>query len=325
MNQSQNKRSVIVGLFVFLGVVFLVSGILMIGDLHKTFSKKINIVSLFEDVSGLQVGNNVSFSGVKIGIVSDLHFYEKSKVEVVMEIETKAQQYIRKDAKVKISSDGLIGNKILVIYGGSERSGEVQDGDHLMVEKTFSAEDMIVTLQENNKNFLAITTDFKAISKKLSSGDGTLGKLLNDNSVYANMDAAAMSLQMASAKAEQLVSSLAIFTSGLSKKGTLVNELVTDTIVFNSVKASVLQLRQIADTAFVFISNIKDAGSNSKTSIGILLHDEESGTRLKETIKNLESSSKKLDDNLEAVQHSFLLKGFFKKRVQAVQPDSALK
>ena len=271
----------------------------------------------------MQKGNNIWFSGVKIGTVSKIQFYGNSQVVVNLNIETKVQQYIRKDAKVKISSDGLIGNKILVIYGGSDGSGEVQDGDHLLVEKTFSAEDMIVTLQENNKNFLAITTDFKSISKKLNAGEGTLGKLLNDNAVYANMDAAAASLQMASAKAEQLVNSLAVFTSGLSKKGTLVNELVTDTVVFNSVKSTVLQLRQIADTAFVFMSNIKDAGSNPKTSIGLLLHDEESGTRLKETIKNLESSSKKLDDNLEAVQHNFLLRGFFKKKAAMAKPDSA--
>ncbi len=287
MNDSSNKRIVIVGLFVFLGLTFLVGGVLMVGNLHETFKQKIKVVSLFDDVSGLQTGNNVLFSGVKIGIVSSLNFYGKSQVEITMKIETKVQQYIRKDSKVKISSDGFIGNKTLVIYGGTSNTEEVQEGDTLEVEKTFSSEDMINTLQENNKNFLAITTDFKTISKKIASGEGTIGKLINDNSVYANINAATLSLQTASVKAQQLVRSLSDFSAGLNKKGTFANELTTDTIVFNSMKASVLHLQEISDTAVIFIKNLKEASSNRNTPIGVLLHDEKAGTQLKESIKNL--------------------------------------
>jgi phospholipid/cholesterol/gamma-HCH transport system substrate-binding protein len=167
-----------------------------------------------------------------------------------------------------------------------------------------------------------ITTDIKAMSKKLASGEGTIGKLLNDTSVYENIRAATASLKDVSVKAQQLASSLAIFSSGLNKKGTLANELTTDTVIFNSVKASALQLQQIADTATAFISNLKQAGSNPNTSIGVLLYNEESGARLKETIKNLESSSEKLNDDLEAAQHSFLLRGFFKKKEKAGEGDS---
>ena len=314
MNDSSNKRAVIVGLFVFLGLSFLVAGILMVGNIHDTFKRKMKVVSLFDDVSGLQTGNNVLFSGVKIGTVSYLHFYGKSQVEVSMNIETKVQQYIRKDAKVKISSDGFIGNKILVIYGGTSNAEEVQEGDTLVVEKTFSSEDMINTFQENNKNLLAITSDFKTISKKLASGEGTIGKLINDNSIYSNINAATISLQIASTKAQLLVRDLTEFSVGLNKKGTIANELVNDTIVFNSLKTSVLQLQQIADTAAVFISNLKEAGVNPNTPIGVLLHSEVAGKQLKESIKNLEKSSIKLDEDLEAAQHNFLLRGYFKKK-----------
>jgi phospholipid/cholesterol/gamma-HCH transport system substrate-binding protein len=322
MNESPNRRAVIVGLFVFFGLLFFLAGILIVGDLRETFKNKMKVVSLFDDVGGLQKGNNIWFSGVKIGTVSNLDFFGESQVEVSMKIDIKAQQYIRKNAKVKISSDGFIGNKILVIYGGTAEAEEVQEGDTLGVEKTFTSEDMINTLQENNKNLLVITTDFKAVSKKLAAGEGTIGKLLNDTSVYANINAATASLQSASAKAQQLVSSLAIFSSGLNKKGTLANELTTDTIIFNSVKASALQLQQIADTATAFISNLKQAGSNPNTPIGVLLYNEESGARLKETIKNLESSSKKLNEDLEAAQHNFLLRGYFKDKAKAGESDS---
>ena len=321
MNESTNKRAVVVGFFIFMGLLFLFGGILIVGNLRETFNRKIELVSRFDDVNGLQKGNNVWYSGVKIGTVSSLDFYGKSQVEVSMNIETKTRQYIRKDAKVKISSDGIIGNKILVIYGGTEKFAEVQEGDTLEVEKTFSSEDMINTLQDNNNNILAITNDLKIITKQMTSGEGTIGKLLNDSSVYVNINAATTSLKMASAKAQQLVSTLETFSSNLNKKGTLANELTTDTVVFKSVKASVLQLQQMADTATVFITNLKQAGSNPKSSVGVMLYDEESGAHLKETIKNLESSSKKLDEDLEAAQHNFLLRGFFKKKAKAKKTD----
>lgn len=322
MNESPNKRAVIVGIFIFIGLAFLLAGILIVGNLRETFNVKMKVITLFDDVSGLQRGNNVWFSGVKIGSVDNLNFYGKSQVEVIMNISKSAQQYIRKDAKVKISSDGIIGNKILVIYGGTDAVAEVQEGDTLSVEKTFSSEDMINTIQENNKNLLVITNDFKIISKKLAAGEGTIGKLLNDSSVYSNIDAATASLQGAAAKAQQLAGSLATFSAGLNKKGTLANELTTDTVIFKSVKASVVQLQQMADTASTFITNLKQAGNNPNSAIGVLLYDEQSGAHLKAAFKNLESSSVKLDEDLEAAQHNFLLRGYFKKKAKAAEKDS---
>jgi phospholipid/cholesterol/gamma-HCH transport system substrate-binding protein len=316
MNESPNKRAVIVGVFVIVGLAFLLSGVLIVGNLRETFNRKMELVSLFDDISGLQPGNNIWFSGVKIGTVNSLNFHGKSQVEVDMNVAVKAKKYIRKDAKVKISSDGLIGNKILVIYGGTEGFAEVEDGDTLKVEKTFTSEDMINTAQENNKNILAITNDIKVITRKLATGEGTLGQLLNDSLIYININATIESLQKASAKAEKMLATLSQFSSNLNKKGTLANELTTDTVVFKSVKASVLQLQQMADTATVFIANLKQASKNPNSAVGVLLHDEEAGAFLKESLKNLESSSKKLDEDLEAAQHNFLLRGYFKKKAK---------
>ena len=314
MNESSNRRSVFVGLFVILGILFLIGGILMVGNLHETFKSKMVINSLFDDVGGLQKGNNVWFSGVKIGIVSDMNFHGTSQVEVTIKVDVKAQKYIRKDSKVKISSDGLIGNKILVIYGGTTNAGQVEEGDYLGVEKTFTSDDMINTLQENNVNILAITKDFKVISKQLANGEGTIGKLLTEDEIYTHINAAAASLQLASAKAEQLTGSLATFSSNLNKKGTLANELTTDTVIFKSVKGSVLQLQHMADSASALVADLKKVASNPNSTIGVLLRNEETGARIKETIKNLESSSQKLDEDLKAAQSNFLLRRYFKKQ-----------
>ena len=316
MKKSPNKRAVIVGLFIFVGLLLLVVCVLIIGNLHETFKKKTEIVTLFDDVGGLQVGNNIWFSGVKIGTVSSLKFYADRKVKVMMKVEDKAVPYIHQDAFVKLSTDGLIGNKILVIYGGTSKRPQISEGDTLRVEKAFSSDEMINTLQANNKNLLEITNDFKIISHKIASGEGTVGKLIGDNSLYSHLDSATLSLQNASIQAKQLITSLTIFSKGLNKKGTLANELTTDTVVFKSIKASVLHLQQMSDNANVFITNLKEASTNPNSTIGVLLHDEESGARIKQTIKNLEAGTLKLDQDLEAAQSSFLLKGFFKKQAK---------
>jgi phospholipid/cholesterol/gamma-HCH transport system substrate-binding protein len=318
MNESTHRHTIMVGLFVLLGLVILISGVLLIGNLDRSFQNKIKLISYVDDVSGLQKGNYIWFSGVRIGTVKSLRILRSSGVEVVMDIESKIKENIHVDARVKLGSDGLIGNRILVIFGGTPTAGSIEDGDTLKFEKTLDADDLINTLQQNNENLKAITGDFKVISRKLAEGEGTVGKLLNDNSLYENINSAAASLQGASAKADKMMSSLADFSSGLKKEGTLAHELTSDTVVFNSIKATIQKLSYIADTATIFINNLKEAAGNPKTSVGVLLHDENTGAALKVTIKNLEKSSDKLNTDLEALKHSFLLRGYFKHN-----PDSA--
>lgn len=322
MNDKSNKRPVWVGLFILLGIVFLVGGILMIGNLHGTFKKKMEVVAFFDDISGLQSGNNVWFSGVKIGTVGKISFYEESQVEVIVKLDVKSQEYIRKNAKIKIGSDGLIGNKILIIYGGTPRAAQVESGDTLYVEKTFSQDDMINTLQENNVNLLSITNALKILSTNILEGKGTLGKLVSDDKVYDNLESATASLRVTSDGASKLISSLNQFSSGLNAKGSLANDLVNDTVVFNSLKASAIQVRQLADSANALMNNLQAAEKNQNTALGVLLHDEKTGKNLKETVENLNSSSAKLDEALEAAQHSFFLRRYFKKKDKAAKKDA---
>ncbi|MBK9489148.1 MAG: MCE family protein [Haliscomenobacter sp.] len=324
MQDQQNKHAVMVGVFVLAGLLLLVVAIFMVGDINDTFKRKIELVTLFDDVNGLEEGNNIWFSGVKIGTVSSLAFYGKSQVAVGLKIDTKHKQYIKKDSKIRISADGLIGNKILVIFGGNTRSGAVEEGDTLLVEKTFSSEEILNMFQENNKNVLAITTDFKNISKKIADGEGTIGKLLAENTLYDQLNSTTASLQNTSQRAEVLVNSLVDFSAGLNKKGTLANELTTDTTVFKSVKASVFQLKQTTDNAAAMVANLKTSSSNPNTPMGVLIQDQKAGTQLKGIIENLEGSSQKLEENMEALQHNFLLRGFFKKKAKKAKQDSLL-
>ena len=307
MNEATNKRAIGVGVFIIIGLLLLVGGVMTVGNLHSTFQKKMTVSTVFGDVNGLQSGNNIWFSGVKIGTVKKIKFYGDREVMVIMNINIESKEYIRKDAKVKVSTDGLIGNKILVIYGGTSSFQEIEEGDTLSNELLFTTEDIMNTVQQNNLNILKLT-------KKLSDGEGTIGKLINSDSIYNNLASTSQSLKKASESAQYLIASLANFSTKINKKGNLINDLASDTVVFNSMKLSALNLNKISDSANVFINNLNHASKNPKSPIGVMLHDEQAGANLKTTIINLESSSKKLDQDLEALQHSFLLRRYFKKK-----------
>ncbi len=319
MTANIGRRATIVGLFLFIGLIILMAGILTIGNLHNSFVKKFEVTTIFDEVNGLQTGNNIWFSGVKIGTVSALEFCGKSQVRVSMKIDKAAQGYIRKDAKAKVSSDGLIGNKIIVIYGGSDSASPINNGDVLIVEKTLSTDDMMNTLQENNKNLLAITGDFKLISKKILAGEGTLGKLLTDETLFDNVNLTVATLKNAALNAEKLTASLSVYSKKMNQEGSLTNDLVTDTTLFNSIRATVAELKQIATVASGITASLKTATgdlNNTNSPIGVILHDQPAATDIKSTIKNLESSTQKLNEDLEALQHNFLLRGYFKKKAK---------
>jgi phospholipid/cholesterol/gamma-HCH transport system substrate-binding protein len=320
MKQSNNKRAVIVGIFIFLGLAILVAGVLTLGGQQNTFQKKITVKAIFDDVGGLQTGNNVWFSGVKIGTVKKMTFRGTSQVEVIMNIDRKDQQYIRKDAKARISSEGFIGNKLVVIYGGSIGAQQVEDGDLLGVEKALSTDEMLTTLQENNKNLLAITTDFKTISQRLIKGEGSVGKLLTDETLANNLETTVAGLKQASANAQRLTASISDYASKLQSEGSLTNDLVTDTVIFSRLKTAVAQLQQTTKTATEVANNFKEVSTkvnSSNSPVGVLLNDPQAAADLKATLANLNAGTEKLDENMEALQHNFLLRGFFKKKAKA--------
>ncbi len=305
MNESRNKRSAGVGVFILIGLLFLAGGILTIGNLHSTFQNKTTINTIFKDVNGLQSGNNIWFSGVKIGTVKKTEFYGKSDVKVLMNINSESKMYIRKDAKVKISTDGLIGNKILIIYGGSSSHPEIEEGDNLSNETSLSTDTIMNTLQQNNLNVLAIT-------KKLSAGEGTIGRLLNNDSLYTSLSASLTDLQRTAENAKQAAISIAKFSANLNKTGSLLNGLTTDTLAFNTVKSSILKINRIADTVVFLANGLKDIHTNPESPLFIMFHDAQTGAQLKSIMSNLKSSSENLNKDLLGLQHTFLLKRYFK-------------
>ncbi len=318
-HKTDRKKAITVGIFLFIGILIFLLGVFTLGGQRKTFVKSFKLEVVFDDIQGLKVGNNVWFSGVKVGIIKKIEFFGTSQVKVTLNVEEEAHKYIHKDAKASISSDGLIGSKIVVIDGGSPKFPFIEDGDLIAVNKTLSTDDIMKTLQVNNKNLNDITKDFKFIANNLVEGKGTMGALLTDQQIADDFKSIVRNLEATTASTNRMALQLNTFSSKLNTKGGLADELLTDTVIFASLKSSITELQKTAASTAKMTENLDHASgqlTKSDNAVGILLNDPKTAGQVKGLINNLETSSKKLDENMEALQHNFLLRGFFKKKAK---------
>jgi len=188
---------------------------------------------------------------------------------------------------------------------------------------------MMATLSKNNDNLLAVTQNFIKITDNMVEGKGSIGKLLKDETFADELDKTVTTLRIASGNLEKLSANVSNYTAKLNKPGNLANDLVTDTVVFSNLRSTVAQLQSVTvksegimDSVQNAITTVNKGLKNTNAPAGMLLGDEKSATDLKITFQNLQSASKKLDEDLEAVQHNFLLRGYFKKKAKRDKEDS---
>ena len=318
--RNDSKKSVIVGVFVLIGIIIFVAGTLTLGGQQKKFVKSISLNAVFDDIAGLQTGNNVWFSGVKIGTVRRINFYGDSQVEIVMNVESKVREYIRKDSKATIGSDGLIGNKIIVIYGGTTQAPAVEDGDRLMSEMPLDTDKMMETLQENNKNLVTITENLKVLTTKIAQGQGIVGTVMTDSLLGENFKSIITNLDRAATNSNRMINEMNRFTSNLNKEGNLFHDLTTDKTLYSDLQASIKELQATATNANKLTDNLNDitAKLNDKNNTaGMILNDEEFANSLKNTLVNIDSSSVNLNRGLEALEYTWPFRKGFKRKAKA--------
>jgi phospholipid/cholesterol/gamma-HCH transport system substrate-binding protein len=320
MEAGESKRALIVGIFIALGIVIFVLGIFTLGSNQKSFGGGIQISAVFDDVAGLKKGGAVWFSGVKVGTINTIKFQGVSQVNVRITVDKNVQSFIHRNAGVRISSEGLIGNKIIVIDGGSPQAPIVQDGDVLQSEKLLSTDDITKTLQQNNVNILAITTDLKKVSHQLAEGKGMIGALMSDTILAMKFRKIVQNLDNTTTATTRMAMELDKFGAKLNSKGTLADNLLTDTVTYNKLRASVTNLQHTTASAAETMSNLNKASNQlngTNSAIGVLLNDPKGAVKVQTTLDYLQQSSIKLNDDLEAAQHNFFLKGFFKDKAKA--------
>lgn len=318
--RGENKRTVIVGIFVFLGIAILVAGVLTLGGQQKKFVKAIHLKTVFDDIGGLQTGNNIWFSGVKIGTVRKINFYGESQVEVEMNVEKSVAEFIRKDSKATISSDGLIGNKIIVIYGGSTEVPAVEDGDRLEAVMPLDTDKMMETLQVNNENLVDITADLKVLTGKIANGEGIVGAVMTDSALAVNFKSILSNLERASVNSNRMINELNAFTGKLNQKGYLFNDLVTDTTLVKDLQASMESLRQTAENSQQLtkeLQAITDKLNSTENAMGMLMNDPEFAEYLKNTMQNADSATYNLNKGMEALEYTWPFNKGFKRKAKA--------
>lgn len=328
MDTGESKRALIVGIFIALGIVIFVLGIFTLGSSQKSFGGGIQISSVFDDVAGLKKGGSVWFSGVKVGTISSIRFKGTSQVDVHMTVDKAIQSYIHRNAGVRISSDGLIGNKIIVIDGGSPQAPVVQDGDVLQAEKLLSTDDITKTLQQNNMNILSITSDLKKVSREIAEGKGMVGALMGDTVLAMKFKKIVQNLDNTTAATTRMAMQLDKFGAKLNSKGTLADNLLTDTSTYPQIRASINNLKRTTATAAEAMENLNKASNQlngTNSIIGVLLNDPKGAVKVQSSIDNLQQGTVKLNEDLEAARHNFFLKGYFKDKAKAAKADSLKK
>lgn len=317
MNTHERKRSLTVGLFVLLGLIILVAGILVLGTQQNRFSRNLVITTFFHDVKGLKVGNNVWFSGVKVGIVKDIKFQSIDDVKVVMHIEEKSSQFIRADVVAKLGSDGLIGNAIVSLVGGSEKMPVIEDGDVIKSVASTDTEAMFATLQTNNENLVEITKNFAILSKEMVEGKGVVGALMTDSAITLSLKNSLKTLDKVMLDVHRASGNLAGLMNKLNSDRGLIYDLTTDTAIFANLRESTAQLQGVTETASMLMANLNEASArlNEKdNAVGVLTNDPEAAAEIKQILHNLNGSTEKLDENMKALQSNFFFRGYFKKQ-----------
>ena len=324
MKTTHNKQKVTVGLFVFFGLLILVIGVLTLGGRKNAFEKTITLNTVFNDVSGLQKGNNVWFAGIKVGTVKKVMLSGFGQIDVQIKVKKESMDFIHEDARVKIGSDGLIGNKILIIYGGTPTAFTVKPGDTLKSEIPLNTAQMMNTLDESNQNLSQITSNLKTVSKKMVDGEGTLGQLFTEDSLANSLKMTANTLQYASESIRLLTSNLADYTNKMQRKGVLANDFVSDTIFFSRLKDASVQIHDASKNAKELTDNLNQVSYRMRDSsnlAGVVLQDKAAADKLRTSVENIQSGTQKFDENMEALKHNFLFRGYFRKKEKQRQAE----
>ncbi len=187
--KTTSGQKIKIGVFTFIGLLVLVLAIFFIGNRKNLFSSTFTVYGTFKNVNGLQVGNNVRFAGINIGVVQAINIVTDSAARVDLTLNSNVKKFIKKDSKISIGSDGLMGDKLVVIApGGITSTQEVSNGDQLTAQNPVDVDKIIAKLTKVIDNAGALTGGLSDIVAKVNSGQGSIGRLLNNNSLAKNLE-----------------------------------------------------------------------------------------------------------------------------------------
>jgi phospholipid/cholesterol/gamma-HCH transport system substrate-binding protein len=318
-------QQVKLGAFVLGGLVLFVLAVFLIGSENNIFSRTFNISAEFKNVEGLKEGDNVWLSGVKIGTVKEVRIASEGKVIVKLSLKDRQSEFIRKDATASIGSDGLVGNKIVVIRPGTANE-LIAENDVINTTSPPDTQELINIAKDVGDNTKSLTADLSAIADKISKGQGIVGELLTDGALAQELRTAVTNLSQASGNTAHASSELHKMLYEMRNGNGLVPSLIRDTAYANTFKQSLASIQQVTANAQTVTDNLQALSvkmNEDDNAIGALLNDKATGDRIKNTIENAENATEKLDQNMEALQHNFLFRRYFRKEAKRKKEQEA--
>jgi phospholipid/cholesterol/gamma-HCH transport system substrate-binding protein len=298
-----------VGLFVLAGLF-----ILALGTFYVTgagiLGPKYRLTTYLPEVEGLETGAPVRLDGVAIGNVQSIALTphpqdQQHNITLVLRIDKKYQNDIRTDSSASLITEGLLGNRYVTISRGL--TGSVIPPNGVVPGKEEAAmKQMVERGADLMQNLGALSDDLRGIVDDVHKGHGTLGKLMNDPSLYNHLDATAgkidalvTSIQDGKGTMGKLVASDEIYSKTATavdhvnnvlgaveqQKGTM-GKLVYDPGFYNSAKS-------LTDKG----NTLLDGVNEGKGSLGKLVRDDALYTNLKDASANVRDATGKLNSN----------------------------
>lgn len=314
--EKTTSQKINLGLFVIIGLLIFILAIYFIGNKQKMFGKTNHLEAVFNNVNGLQLGNNVRYSGISVGTVRGIKMINDTTIRVDMIIDKSIFPFIKKDAIATISSDGLVGNMIINIIPGKGNEPSVEAGDEIQTYNRIRTEDLLSTLSVTNENAAKLTANLLKITTTMIEGKGTFGSLLNDTLISKDLKETMRYLKLTSKSASESISKIDKIISSLDNKENVIG-IINDTTVAHKIKnvitnldRSTIEINKMVSNLNATILNIKEG----KGAINYLSNDPKLVQKIDSTMTNINAASSKLNEDLEAMKHSFLLRGYFKKQ-----------
>lgn len=324
MDNQEFKQNIKLGAFVLTGIFLFAVALFYIGQEETFFNKTFTISAVFRNVEGLKEGDKVWLSGVKIGTVKHVQIVAEGKVIVALSLRDKQNEFIKRNATAFIGSDGLVGNKIVVIRPGNAAT-IVQDNDTINTLSPTDTQELINIAKDVGANTRSLTDDIKLITAKINKGEGIVGELLHEGPLSNDLRQAILSLRSAGENTNQATLDLKSMLTQINSGNGLVTKLITDSTYAITFEKALNNVAEVGRNSKIMSEDLKAVISkfnDKNNAIGVLLTDTTFANKLRVTLGNAESASVKLDKNMEAMQHNFLLRGYFKKQKKAEEKEN---
>ncbi|MCH8487556.1 MAG: MlaD family protein [Candidatus Cyclonatronum sp.] len=281
------------GIFLVFGLVIFMIIIFFVGKQQNLFNPVFQITTDFQNVSGLLVGKNVRYSGINVGIVDNIAIINDSTVQVSFFVRRNVQEFIKADSKASIGSEGIIGDRVLVITQGTSGAPTVRDGQHIASQEPVETDEIMQSLQASAYSAQIITNQLSEILTFVNSGEGSVGRMIFDETIADNMAQTIDNFKKSSEDFDEIIE-------------------VTQQNVYTFME----KLQETAaktEIASQQLGEIMTRINSGEGTIGALINDTTMAANLGETLENLRSSSQGLDENMEALKHNFFFRRYFRR------------